>query len=85
MKEIFQTKSSNSMNDVKHNREVLQLIVDTWKFNAVKLKLKIENIAYPVHLKSLWIVIGLVIFCDKFLLSLSLDVVNLMMKYSVPG
>jgi hypothetical protein len=85
MKENFQAKSSNSITDVKHNREVLQIVLDTWKNNVVKLKLKMENLAYPVHLKSLWIVIGLVIICDKFLLSTSLDVVNLMLKYGVVG
>lgn len=84
MKELFQATSSNSITDVKH-REVLQIVLETWKNNVVKLKMKVENMAYPVHIKSLWIVIGLVIICDKFLLSTSMDVVNLMMKYGVPG
>lgn len=70
--------------NVNYDREVLNLVwesgIRSWKKRIARIKAGVRNGAYPAHLESLWIIMGLVTLLHFSSKSVPYDLVNNFMK-----
>lgn len=71
--------------DTNHHKEVLNLVwqsgVRSWKKRFAQYRSKVRNGAYPAHLESLWLIMGLVMALHFSQIRVPYDLVNFFMKY----
>lgn len=71
--------------DANHDQEVLQLVwqsgVRSWKKRLGRFKNKVRNGAYPAHVESLWIIMGIAMALHFSKNKVPYDLVNYFIKY----
>jgi carnitine O-palmitoyltransferase 1, liver isoform len=81
----YSTSLIHEPSDANHDQEVLQLVwesgLKSWRRRFARFRTKLRNGVYPLHLESLWIIMGLVMAFHYRTQDLPFDLVNILRAY----